>query len=170
MNNIKIFFAICNTLLITAIYSQDTIHEYKVIANFEIMDAKKNGGNISYSILKKKYSYAFYKIPDGDYIQFAYINEVDDSQTYGPIYLITKDINSNHTAKERSVTYNFYWSYNYTQYIDKGTAKVKLVVIHKPKGMYFELSMTLENLEEYVFKGKMEGDLSLLDQEAGKTE
>lgn len=160
------------TILFFALYSNSNAQEKedKSFANFEIIDARQNGEDITDSVLKEKYSYVFYKIPESDTVQFAYLSGLNDSQTYGPIYLVTKEINSNNARKEEIIVYNFFWSYNYTQYIDKGTVKVKLLVAYKPQGKYFELHMKFENLEEYVFKGKMDGDLSFLDIQAGKTE
>lgn len=170
MKHLKTTFAILISVFAITANAQEEKEEEGAFATFEINDARHNGEDVTESVIKDKKSYALYKIPESDTVQLAYLSDSDESQTYGPIYLVTKEITSDKTENNESVTYNFYWSYNFTEYIDRGTAKVKLLVFTKPQGKYFELSMKFENLEEYVFKGKIEGDLRLLDLEVGKTE
>ena len=55
----------------------------------------------------------------------------------------------------------FQWRYINTYDTKKGTAKVELLKIYKPQGIYFELKIIPENLDILIYKGFMEGSLDL---------
>jgi hypothetical protein len=83
------------------------------------------------------------------------------SQSFGPIYSIVKE---NEIAAEfKTEKYHFEWSCTNTYDKDKGTASVKLLVVHKPKGKYFEFTIFTKGLEVLLYNGFMQNDLALLD-------
>ena len=55
----------------------------------------------------------------------------------------------------------FQWHYINTYDDKKGTAKVELLKVYKPQGIYFRITIIPENLDILVYRGYVEGSLDL---------
>lgn len=135
--------------------------KHHTIATFEIKDARYNGDNITNQALKDNATLIFYTSSEIKSILFS--NYWGKSQSYGDIYSITKSENPDKEEENKSEIYSFYWSYKNSYDAREGTAKVKILVVYKPQGTYFEITILPENLDEIVYKGRMEGDLAILE-------
>ena len=101
-----------------------------------------------------------YKSRDGKEIMLSNYWEKSNSQSYGPIYSITKE--ENPVTEFKTETFHFQWSYQNTYDAIKGTSSVKLIVNHKPNGNYYELTLFTEYLDVLIYSGVMKGDLTSL--------
>lgn len=159
MKTLNIVFAI----IIGAFCASINAQEIETIAIFEVMDGRDNGSDITPQMLEANAFLVLYLSKDKKNVMFANVWEKNDSQSFGTIYAIAKEEFPETDKEYRGVLLNFNWSYN-NSYDDKsGTAKVKLLVIYKTRGTYFELTIVPENLDKLVYKGEMKGDLSFLD-------
>jgi hypothetical protein len=105
---------------------------------------------------------------DGEEILFSNYWVKSDSQSSGRIYYVEKEEFPETEEELKYALYQFQWSYNNSYDDRKGTAKIKLFVIYKPQGIYFECTVLPENLFVVVYKGRMEGDLSDLESSIKK--
>jgi hypothetical protein len=162
MKNLK---TVC-TILICAFYSsinaQDNNDKQQDIANFQIKEASENGKDITSLVVNRDYYLSLYKSENSNNIYFSVICESDDSQSYGSIYSIKHETLPDSEINSKSELYSFYWSYNNTYNAETGTAKIKLLIVYEPTITLYTLRMQYENLEEYVYKGFIEGDISSL--------
>lgn len=165
MKNLK---SVC-TILICAFYSsinaQDNNDKQQDIANFQIKEASENGKDITSLVVNRDYYLSLFKSENSNILQFSVICASDESQSYGSIYSIKHETLPDTEKNSKSELYSFYWSYNNTYNTETGTAKIKLLVVYEPKNTLYTLSMQYENLEEFIYKGFIEGDLSSLDCE-----
>jgi hypothetical protein len=162
-------FQILCTILICAFYSsinaQDNNDKQQDIANFQIKEASENGKDITSLVVNRDYYLSLFKSENSNILQFSVICASDESQSYGLIYSIKHETLRDSEINSKSELYSFYWSYNNTYDTETGTAKMKLLVVYEPKETRYKLTIRYENLEEYVYKGFIEGDLSSLDCE-----
>lgn len=168
MKRKNLLFTILFCALNYSINAQEKEEDQKDIAKLEIQDARHDGENITDKILQDKNSYLFYKTSEIDELLLSFISDTNDDQTYGNIYLVSKEIEQGKKNKNQKQTYNFYWSYvnSFDDY--KGTYKATLSLIKKRKGVYFELYLKQENLDEFLFRGELKGDISFLEEQVGK--
>lgn len=87
--------------------------------------------------------------------------ETSNSQSFGGIYAIEKKHIDESDENYKADFINFQWSYTNTYDSKKGTAKVELMKIYKPQGVYFEMTIVPENLDVLVYKGFMSSTLDL---------
>ncbi|HSD07665.1 hypothetical protein [Flavobacterium sp.] len=169
MKNLKIIYTILFSLLYTVINAQEKSLENEndtkqyLVALFKTRDAKSNGEDITPEILKANQSLQFYKSSDSDEILFSNFWKKTNSQSYGYIYSIVKEENPDKEEENKSELYKFQWSYCNSYDNKKGTAEVTLLLVYKPRGTYFEITILPENLDELIYKGEMYGDLLPLD-------
>lgn len=168
MKNLK---TIC-TIVICALYSVINAQEKKpsqeAFAIFEIFDARDNGTDITPEALEDKAKLVLYKSMDGKEIMFSNFWAKSDSQSSGRIYSVEKEEFPETEKELKHGLYQFQWSYNNSYDDKKGTAKIRLFVIYKPQGVYFECTVLPENLDVLVYKGRMEGDLAALESSIKK--
>jgi hypothetical protein len=169
MKNIKIIYVIFlssfYSLLQAQVEETTPIPKQETLANFQINGASENGKDITSLVVNRDYYLSLYKTENLNNLYFSVICESDDSQSYGSIYSIKHETYPNTETNSKSELYSFYWSYNNTYDALTGTAKIKLLVVYEPDNTLYTLSMQYENLEEYIYKGFIEGDLSSLDCE-----
>lgn len=134
----------------------------EVFATFEISDARENGDDITPEAVEDQAKLVLCKSMDGKEIMFSNFWAISESQSSGRIYSVQKEVFSETEKELKHDFYQFQWSYNNSYDDKKGTAKIKLYVIYKPQGIYFECTVLPENLDVLVYKGRMEGDLSPL--------
>ena len=125
-----------------------------------------NGGDFTKEALDNKAFFVFYKSVDDNEILLSNYWTKSKSQSFGPIYSIVKE--DEVVAEFKTEKYHFEWSYANTYDKDKGTASVKLLVIHKPQGKYFEFTIFTKGLEVLLYNGFMQNDLTLLDTKINK--
>ena len=160
MRNLKII----GVLIICAFYSnlnaQYKSKVSKAIATLEIKEAMINGSDYTTEALKAEACFIFYKSNQNEILLSNYWTK-SKSQSFGPIYSVVKE--DEVVAEFKTEKYHFEWSYANTYDKDKGTASVKLLVIHKPQGKYFEFTIFTKGLEVLLYNGFMQNDLTLLD-------
>jgi hypothetical protein len=146
-----------------SIQAQSTSENKEPIAKFEIRDARENDSDITPQVLSDNAYLVFYLSNDGSEVMFSNYRETPATQCYGKIYSIKKDDNPETDKDYRHTVYNFQWSYTDTDGDNNGTAQVKLFLVYKTKGIYFECTVIKENLDEFQYKGIMTGDVSAID-------
>nr|WP_315215269.1 hypothetical protein [uncultured Flavobacterium sp.] len=162
MKNVKTTFAIFISVFYSTINAQEKKESQEAFATFEINDARYNGDDITQEVFEENDKLVLYKSTDGKEIMFSNYWEKSKSQSYGRIYSIYKEEFPESEKELKHGLYEFQWSYTNTYDDKKGTAKIRLFVVYKPQGIYFECTVLPENLDELVYKGTMKGDLSLL--------
>ena len=168
MKNLKIVYTIIICVLYSNISAQEKEDSQEAFAIFEINDARDNGVDITPEALEDSAKLVLYKAVDGKEIMFSNFWTKSNSQSYGRIYSITKKEIAETATEYGCALYNFQWSYNNSYDDKKGTAKIRLFVIYKPQGVYFECTVLQENLNKVVYKGQMEGDLAALESSIKK--
>lgn len=168
MKNLKTVCTILICILYSSINAQDKKDKQKDIATFEINDARDNGSDITPQALEENASLVLYKLGDSSEILLSNFWEKSNSQSFGRIYSVVKKDFPETEKEYKGELYHFQWSY-INSYDDKrGTAMVRLLVIYKPQGNYFEFTIQPENLDVFVYKGSMEGDLAALESHIDK--
>ncbi|RAR71489.1 hypothetical protein [Flavobacterium aciduliphilum] len=168
MKNFKTIITIILCVCYTVINAQSKEEDQKAIAIFEIKDARDNGSDFTPNVLEENAYLVLYKSNDGEEIMLSNYWEKSKSQSFGRIYSITKEGKPDTETEYKYDLYNFQWSYSNSYDDKKGTAKIKLFVVYKPQGTYFEFTILPENLDVLVYKGTMKGDLKLLDVKIDK--
>lgn len=168
MKNLKLVFTIIICVLYSGINAQETTESPQAFATFEINDARNNGDDITPDALDEEAKLVLYKTLDGKEIMFSNYRTKSQSQSYGRIYSITKEEKAATETEYGYALYNFKWSYK-NSYDDKeGTAKIRLLLVYKSQGVYFECAILPENLDVLLYKGRMEGDLVALENSIEK--
>jgi hypothetical protein len=104
----------------------------------------------------------FYKAKDSDEVLFSNYWEKDDSQSFGPIHSLTLKHYDETDEFFEIDEYKFIWSYKNT-YEDKvGTCEMILKLEYKPKGIFFDLKIHPENLEELHCRGEFKGTMDFV--------
>lgn len=168
MKNLKTLFIILLSTFYSSINAQEKKASQEAFATFEISDARDNGADITPEALEDEAKLVLYKSMDGKEIMFSNYWAKSDSQSSGRIYSIEKEEFPETEKELKHGLYQFQWSYNNSYDDKKGTAKIRLFIIYKPQGVYFECTVLPENLDVLVYKGRMEGDLAALESSIKK--
>ena len=168
MRNLKIVFTIIICVLYSSINAQEKSESQEAFATFEINDARDNGDDITPEALEENAKLVLYKSTNEKEIMLSNYWGKSNSQSFGRIYSITKEENAATETEYGYALYNFQWSYSNSYDNKKGTAKIRLFVIYKPQGIYFECTVLPENLDELIYKGRMEGNLAALESSIKK--
>ena len=168
MRNLKIVFTIIICVLYSSINAQEKSESQEAFATFEINDARDNGDDITPEALEENAKLVLYKSTNEKEIMLSNYWGKSNSQSFGRIYSITKEENAATETEYGYALYNFQWSYYNSYDNKKGTAKIRLFVIYKPQGIYFECTVLPENLDELIYKGRMEGNLAALESSIKK--
>lgn len=136
------------------------IREQKTIAKLIISDATENGVDITQTIIEQETYLALYVLKD-ESLCLANVWRKNNSSSYGRIF-DKKYHKSVATANEyESHIMSFRWSYENSYNTKKGTANCELIIIHKPVGKAFILTIIPENLNVLLYKGYIKGSLNL---------
>lgn len=139
------------------------------IAELEIKDARINDIDYTEDLTNKKNNLYFYKFMNSEQIYFSNHFEVKDTQSYGRIYNVVREhFAATADAYEKDI-YKFKWSYENTYDDEKGTAVILMTLKHKLQGIYFELIMTVDNLDVNRYKGEFKGSISFFEYLQEKT-
>lgn len=142
-------------------YSQNKMNNQETVAKLTILDWTKNGNNMSAEILDQKAFLVIYKNLETNELLMANFWEKNNSQSYGPIYSIESKQIEESDENYKTDFFFFKWGYVNTYDNKKGTAKVELLKVYKPQGIYFKMTIIPENLDILIYKGYMEGSLNL---------
>ena len=136
------------------------IEKSKIISKLIIADAKENGVDITQHILDQQAYLAFYTIDDQNlYMANVWVRNATNS--FGRIF-DKKYHKSSETATEfETHIMSFKWSYKNSYNTKNGTANVELIIIHKPLGKAFIVTIIPEDLDVLQYKGYIEGSLDL---------
>lgn len=168
MKNLKTTFVILISTVYSTINAQEKNETGEAFATFEIKDARDNGEDITPEANEDNAKLVLYKSSDGNEIMLSNYWGNSNSQSFGRIYSITLESFPETEKELKHDLYEFQWSYSNSYDDKKGTAKIKLFVIYKPQGIYFECTILPENLDVLVYKGRMEGDLTALESNIKK--
>jgi hypothetical protein len=153
-------FVICTTCC-SILQAQEKVKTQEIIANFQISDGTSNGVDITPTLLEQNAYLVIYRDMASKAIYMANFWEKNDTQSYGSIYSMEeKHIKGENENYEADLFY-FQWSYINTYDNKKGTAKVELMKVYKPQGIYFKMTIIPENLDVLVYRGFMKGTLDL---------
>ncbi|MBW4359387.1 hypothetical protein [Flavobacterium taihuense] len=154
-------FSLLISSIYTPLYSQDEKIKQEIIAKFKISDGTKNGEDITPYLLGQNAYLVIYKDQATKTICMANFWGKNDSQSYGSIYSMEEKHIKADSENYEADQFFFQWSYTNTYDNKKGTAKVQLLKVYKPQGIYFKMTIIPENLDVLVYKGYMEGTLDL---------
>lgn len=139
------------------------IDKQKILSKFIISDATENGRDITEYILDQQAYLVFYTREDTDnenlYMANVWIK--NGTNSFGRIF-DKKYHKSSETSNEFETHFmTFKWSYKNSYDDKRGTANVELVMVYKPIGKAFILTIIPENLDVLQYKGFVEGSLDL---------
>lgn len=136
------------------------IGEQKTICKLIISDATENGVDITQSIIEQQAYLAFYLLEDKS-LCFANVWVKNNSNSFGRIFDKNYHKSVESDKEYESHIMSFRWSYENSYNTKKGTANCELIIIHKPVGKAFILTIIPENLDVLLYKGYIEGSLNL---------
>lgn len=156
-----ILFTLLISFGLLSVYSQEKESNQEVFAKFHITDWIKNGVDMTPSISDQEAILVLYEnTKSKEYMMSNYWSK-SKSQSFGPIYsLDTKHYEATNENYEYD-SLSFQWHYTNTYDDKKGTAKVELLKVYKPQGVYFKMTIIPENLDVLIYRGYMEGTLNL---------
>lgn len=147
--------------LYSKLQAQETEKHQETFAKFQITDGTVNGKDVTPTLINENAYLVIYRIVETNDLYMANFWQTSKSQSFGSIYAIEeKHIEADDENYEADLFY-FQWSYINTYDSKKGTAKVELMKIYKPQGVYFKMTIVPENLDVLVYKGFMSGSLDL---------
>ena len=152
---------VVGTTCCSILQAQEKVKTQEIIAKFQISDGTENGLDITPTLLEQNAYLVIYQDMVSKAIYMANFWEMNNTQSYGSIYAIEeKHIEADDENYEADLFY-FQWSYINTYDSKKGIAKIELMKIYKPQGVYFKMTIVPENLDVLVYKGFMSGSLDL---------
>lgn len=152
----KILF-IFLTILPSLIYCQP---ESKTeLAKFTITEAKFNGVDKSSLLLDAEAYIIFYTTGTDELLYMANVRSNSNSQSFGPIYGVESKNREESDEYYKTDFINFNWQYANTYNDKTGTAQVQVTKIYKPQGVEFVIKIIPENLDEAIYKGRMDGTI-----------
>ena len=160
----KIISILCLfTLSVTAQENEKNDSEQIIIiTEFIVKDLRINGVDYSKEAISDGNKLYFYKVKDSDEVLFSNYWEKDDSQSFGPIHSLTQNHYDETDEFYEIDEYKFIWSYENTYEEKVGTCKMVLKLEHKPKGIFFDLKIYPENLEELHLRGEFQGTMDFV--------
>jgi hypothetical protein len=162
MKKLKTIGAILFSLYYSSLNAQYKKKDSQVIATINIKEAIIDGSDYTSEALKDKADLVFYLPKEGKEIMLSNYWKKSNTQSFGRIYSIVKeDLLCTEFKTER---YHFQWDYTNTYDTIKGVASVKLLVIHKPEGNYFDFTIFTEALEVLLYYGFSQEDLAELSK------
>lgn len=161
MKYFMLLLFILNNNFNSKLQAQETENQQKTIAKFQITDGTVNGEDVTPTLINENAYLVIYSIVENNDLCMANFWQTSKSQSFGSIYAIEEKKIDESDENYKADFINFQWSYTNTYDSKKGTAKVELMKIYKPQGVYFEMTIVPENLDVLVYKGFMSGTLDL---------
>lgn len=163
MKNIILFSLALIAISFSKIIAQSETQS--TVAKFIVLDAKKNGNDVSSRLINEGAYTVFYTSGNDGLIYMANVWPKSQTQSFGPMYGVeTEKVKETFENYEADFFY-FNWSYTNTYDNQSGTAKVQVIKIYKPQGIAFTIKIITEDLDVIQYKGYMEGtiDFSIYD-------
>ncbi len=133
-----------------------------ILSEFKVKDVRTNGIDYTKKALEGENNLFFYKDNETNEVLFSNYWKKTASQSYGPIYNLEfkyfKETYENYEREE----YKFKWSYKNTYEEKVGTCDADLFLEYKPMGIYFDLKLIAENLDELHYRGEFNGTMSYI--------
>ncbi len=130
-----------------------------VIAEFIVKDVRFDGVDYTSDALEQNNKLFLYKSVDSKEVLLSNYWQKDNTQSYG---LISKISHKHHEPTDEFYEideYKFLWSYENSYDDKKGTCEATLKLEQKPQGIFFDLKMYSESLEELYFRGEFKGSM-----------
>lgn len=146
---------IISTLLFSFM-SFDILSQQEDIGRYIVMNATKNGINISDVAHDQNQFIVFYTLENDTRIFMANYWSKNESQSFGPIHAL-KTINFEETEdKHKYDLITFKWDFRNTYDTKEGVASVQLMKIYKPYSITFEMKIINQELDVLVYTGYMD--------------
>ena len=147
-------------LLLCLVQLESYAQKQKTLCRLVILDARIEGQDVTEYYVDRKQFLTLYQTANGE-VYFANVSSSTDEQSFGRTYNTTWDKGKETDSTFPYVKCDFKWSYLNSYDKKRGTGTVSLLVIKKPQGNMFVCTIILENLEQVVYKGYVEGTLDL---------
>ncbi|WP_418264182.1 hypothetical protein [Flavobacterium faecale] len=157
---ITLLLVICASFS-SKIKAQQKTKTQEILAKFKISDGTNNGVDITPTLLEQDAYIVIYKNIDSKSLYMANFWNKNNTQSYGTIYAMEKEHIEASDENYEADLFHFQWSYSNTYDTKNGTAKVELLKVYKPQGVYFKMTIIPEDLDVLVYRGFMEGSLDL---------
>lgn len=157
---IILLLLICNNLN-SKLQAQENENHQETFTKLIITDGTVNGEDVTPRLINEKVYLVIYRIIETDDLCMANFSQTFNSQSYGSIYAMQEKIIEETSENYKTDFFYFQWSYSNTYDDINGTAKVELLKIYKPQGIYFKMTIIPENLDVLVYKGYVSGSLDL---------
>ncbi|OYX86717.1 MAG: hypothetical protein B7Y83_00400 [Flavobacteriales bacterium 32-34-25] len=133
----------------------------EMLVKFQISDGTFNGVDITPTLIEQNAYLVIYQTIGSKTLYMANFWNKNNTQSYGKIYAMEKEHIVASDENYEADLFHFQWSYSNTYDTKKGTAKVELLKVYKPQGVYFKMTIIPEDLDVLVYRGFMEGSLDL---------
>lgn len=147
--------------IFSKLYAQEDDKSQKTIEKLQINAGYVNGVDITPRLIEEKAFIAFYQIGETDQLYMANYHDTSNTQSFGTLYAVEKENIEESEESYKALIFNFQWTYVNSYDEDSGNAKVELIKVYKPQGVYFKITIVPENLDILVYKGYVEGTLDL---------
>jgi hypothetical protein len=132
----------------------------ELIQRLVISDARKNGRDITPTMLEEGAEWIFYRRTGEEKLYLAQTHARKKVQTDGAVYALTTQTIPESPDNYASETTQFRWSYTQVDGV-VGTAQVNLVRVQKPQGVIYQMTVLNESLDQWQYKGHVDGTLNL---------
>ncbi|WP_035645953.1 hypothetical protein [Flavobacterium sp. ASV13] len=136
------------------------IDKQKIISKFVITNGTKNGNDIT-GLLLEQQAYLVFYAEDDNGLCLANVWVKNNSKSYGKVLDKMYHKSEVMSMEFESNILSFKWNYENTYNNKQGTANVELVMINKPIGKVFMMTIISENSDVLRYNGYVEGSLIL---------
>jgi hypothetical protein len=151
------------TISVTAQENENNAQQQIILTEFIIKDVRFDGVDYTKEAIQDGNRLYFYKVIGSDEVLLSNIWEKTESQSFGPIHSLQyKNYEATDVLYEID-EYKFIWSYENTYEDKAGTSEVVLKLEFKPRGIFFDLKIYPENLEELHYRGEFKGTMDFIN-------
>lgn len=136
-----------------------TFCEPVLLAKYIITDARHNGEDATKEYLDQGGHIVFLE-NEQDQLSMANIRSIAKTYSYGEMYNVEFDSEPATAEHYETELFAFVWSYTNSYDSKEGTAQVQIIKVYKPQGTVFRMTMILENLDQLVYTGYLEGSIN----------
>lgn len=150
------------TISVVAQEKEKNDQEQIILTEFIIKDVRYDGVDYSKDAIQDGNRLYFYKVKGSDEVLFSNFWEKNKSQSFGPIHSLKYKKYPETEEYYKIDEYKFIWSYENTYNEKKGTCEVILNLVFKQRGIFFDLKIYPENLEELHYRGEFKGTMDFV--------
>jgi hypothetical protein len=147
---------------IVAKAQNDSTGKLILLAEFSVKDVRFNSIDYTKEAIDGKNNLYFYKYIGVDNVYMKNVWEKEDSQSFGPIHSLSYKYFEETDEFYEFEEYKFIWSYENTFDEKVGTCEAILRLEYKPRGIYFDLKIYPEDLEELHYRGEFKGSMEFI--------